>query len=216
MNLINDKKIFDFFSETKNGVEALTKSEIKNTKTYNEKRVKDFATGRFCAKQAIENLGLYNIDILTGVEGKPIWPSGLVGSISHCESLTGAIIARKSDYISLGLDIEEIGNVTTDLWEYLFTESEKMFLIGFEDPEKQREQSTILFSMKESFYKLQNPVTNTFLDFLEVELKCTSGRYYLNLLHPINLHERLNSETEVFVKKYNNIIITFCYWHNTH
>ena len=216
MNLINEKKIFSFFSETKKGVEELTKNEIKNTTSYNEKRLNDFATGRFCAKKAIEISGISSIDLLIGLEGKPIWPIDLVGSISHSESLTGAIIASQSDFISLGLDIEEIGNVTSDLWDYLFTETEKKFLRGFEDPKKQMEQSTILFSMKESFYKLQNPVTNTFLDFLEVELKCTSGRYYLNLLHPINLHERLNSETEVFVKKYDNIIITFCYWHNTH
>jgi len=215
MNIINGNKIFSFFTETKKGDKELTSNEIKCTTGYNEKRLNDFVTGRFCAKTAIEKLGHSNIEVLIGLEGRPQWPFDLVGSISHSESLTGAIIAYKSDYISLGVDIEEIGNVTVDLWDFLFTKSEKDFLKGFNDPKKQIEQSTILFSMKESFYKLQNPITNIFLDFLDVEIKLVSGVYHINVICPFKKHEKLSTETEIFFKKYNNVIITFCSWANS-
>ena len=70
---------------------------------------------------------------------------------------------------SLGLDIEVIGRVTKDLWDFVFTESEKMYLSGLSENEKLF-KSTALFSIKEAFYKFQRPITKVFLDFLEVEV----------------------------------------------
>jgi len=93
----------------------------------------------------------------------------LWGSISHCDSLAGAIVAKKSDHISLGLDNEEIGRVTPDFFDLVFTENEKRYLSSF-TRRKLEEQSTAIFSIKEAFYKFQHPLTNTFLDFLDVEV----------------------------------------------
>jgi phosphopantetheinyl transferase (holo-ACP synthase) len=104
-----------------------------------------------------------------GEDGAPIWPEGIVGSISHCDSLTGAIVAKSSVHISLGLDIEEIGSVTVDLWDLVFTENERKYLSVLTEKEM-LVQSTAIFSIKEAFYKFQHPLTNTFLDFLDVEV----------------------------------------------
>jgi hypothetical protein len=52
------------------------------------------------------------VTIPIGKEKEPVWPEVIVGSISHCDTLMGAIVAKKSDHVSLGLDIEEIGRVT--------------------------------------------------------------------------------------------------------
>ena len=133
------------------------------------KRLSDFSTGRYCAIKALEQLGINNSIIPIGKDREPIWPEGIVGSISHCDSLTGAIVAKSSDHISLGLDIEEIGRVTPDLWDLVFTENEKNYLFRLSD-EDILVQSTAIFSIKEAFYKFQHPLTKTFLDFLDVEV----------------------------------------------
>ena len=133
------------------------------------KRLSDFSTGRYCAIKALEQLGIQDVIIPIGEDRAPIWPEGIVGSISHCDSLTGAIVAKSSDHISLGLDIEEIGRVTPDLWDLVFTENEKNYLFRLSD-EDILVQSTVIFSIKEAFYKFQHPLTKTFLDFLDVEV----------------------------------------------
>lgn len=129
----------------------------------------DFSTGRYCALKALEQLGIKEVTIPIGEDREPIWPEGIAGSISHCDSLTGAIVAKSSDHISLGLDIEEIGRVTPDLWDLVFTENEKNYLSGLSVDEI-LVQSTAIFSIKEAFYKFQHPLTKTFLDFLDVEV----------------------------------------------
>jgi 4'-phosphopantetheinyl transferase EntD len=103
-----------------------------------------------------------------------------VGSISHCDRLTGAIVAKNTHHISLGLDIEEIGRVTPDLWDLVFTESEKKYLLGLSKIEKEV-KSTAIFSVKEAFYKFQHPLTKTFLDFLDVEV-CLEDFSRINVL----------------------------------
>jgi len=137
---------------------------------FSPKRLADFSTGRYCALKALGQLGIYDAIIPIGEDRAPIWPEGIVGSISHCDSLTGAIVAKSSDHISLGLDIEEIGRVTLDLWDLVFTENEKKYLAGLSDEDK-LVQSTVIFSIKEAFYKFQYPLTKTFLDFLDVEVE---------------------------------------------
>jgi 4'-phosphopantetheinyl transferase EntD len=151
----------------------LDKLSISSNHQFSPKRLTDFSTGRYCAMKALEQLGIKDAIIPIGIDREPIWPDGIVGSISHCDSLAGAIVAKKSEHISLGLDIEEIGRVTSDLWDLVFTEKEKSYLISFTG-RKLEEQSTLIFSVKEAFYKFQHPLTKTFLDFLDVEVSLPS------------------------------------------
>ena len=151
----------------------LDKLSISFNHQFSPKRLVDFSTGRYCALKALEQLGIQDATIPIGADRAPIWPDGIVGSISHCDSLTGAIVAKTSDHISLGLDIEEIGNVTPDLWDLVFTENEKKYLSGLTEKEI-LVQSTLIFSIKEAFYKYQHPLTKTFLDFLDVEVSLPS------------------------------------------
>lgn len=136
---------------------------------FSPKRLYDFSTGRYCAIKSLEQLGIKDAIIPIGKDREPIWPEGIVGSISHCDILTGAIVAKVSEYNSLGLDIEEIDRVTPDIWGLVFTENEKRYLNSLLENE-QVVQSTAIFSAKEAFYKFQYPITKTFLDFLDVEV----------------------------------------------
>ncbi len=147
----------------------LHKIDLPPNQQFSPKRLADYSFGRYCATKALEQLEIKDVIIPIGKDREPIWPEGIVGSISHCDRLVGAIVAKSSDYISLGLDIEEIGRVTPDLWDLVFTENEKNYLSGLSSDDI-LVQSTAIFSIKEAFYKFQHPLTKTFLDFLDVEV----------------------------------------------
>jgi 4'-phosphopantetheinyl transferase EntD len=153
----------------------LDKLSISSNHQFSPKRLTDLVTGRYCAIKALEQLGIQDATIPIGADRAPIWPEGIVGSISHCDSLAGAIVSKKKDHISLGLDIEEIGKVTPDLWDLVFTENEKSYLHSISDTEREA-QSTAIFSLKEAFYKFQFPITRTFLDFTDVEADLQTGK----------------------------------------
>lgn len=168
ISLFESKKIHNYFTSDKQGLNFHNLTLPPNHQ-FSPKRLSDFSTGRYCAKMALEQLDIKDVIIPIGKDREPIWPEGIVGSISHCDSFAGAIVAKSDQYISLGLDIEEIGRVTPDLWDLVFTQKEKDFLLSLSDKEIQ-EKSTAIFSIKEAFYKFQHPLTKTFLDFLDVEV----------------------------------------------
>ena len=188
---------------------SLDKLSLPQNHNYSPKRLADFSTGRYCATKALEQIGIENAIIPIGKDREPIWPEGIVGSISHCDSLTGAIVAKSSDHISLGLDIEEIGRVTPDLWDLVFTENEKNYLSGLSEKEV-LVQSTVIFSAKEAFYKFQHPITLTFLDFLDVEVTLPHMHRIMILKTNVSKMEILQNHTvDVLVKE--KVVVTILY-----
>lgn len=185
------------------------KLTLPQNHNYSPQRLTDFSTGRYCAIKALEKSGIYDAIIPIGVDREPIWPEGIVGSISHCDSLTGAIVAKGSDHISLGLDIEEIGRVTPDLWDLVFTENEKNYLSGLSEREMLL-QSTAIFSTKEAFYKFQHPITKTFLDFLDVEVAIPDMHRIMILKNNVPKMEILQNHTVDLLAK-EKVVVTILY-----
>ena len=190
---------------------SLHKLAIPPNHQFSPKRLTDFSTGRYCAIKALEQLGIKDAIIPIGKDREPIWPDGVVGSISHCDTLVGAIVAKKSKHISLGLDIEEIGRVTPDLFDLVFTEKEKSYLSSFKG-RKLEEQSTLIFSMKEAFYKMQFPLTKTFLDFKDVEIEINNACFYLKILTEFPSKNKLPILNEIFYLLDKNIVITYAFY----
>ena len=129
-NKISDfglNKIHSFFTSDKL-ILPFSQLALPTNHKFSDKRLSDFSTGRYCAKKALEELGLFDLIIPIGKDREPIWPDGIVGSISHCDSMVGSIVALKENYNSIGLDIEEIGKVEEELWDLLFTAKEIAFL----------------------------------------------------------------------------------------
>lgn len=71
-----------------------------------ERRRKEFATARRCAREALATLGAPSGALLAGERREPLWPAGVVGSITHCVGYRAAAVARSGDLASLGLDAE--------------------------------------------------------------------------------------------------------------
>lgn len=46
-------------------------------------RVREFATGRWCARQTLSKLGIVGFSPLADPSRAPIWPEGIAGTITH-------------------------------------------------------------------------------------------------------------------------------------
>ena len=73
------------------------------------KRRNEFITVRYCARLALEELGVPPVPILKGDKGEPCWPDGVVGSLTHCEGFRGAAVGRHDAVRSVGIDAEPHG-----------------------------------------------------------------------------------------------------------
>ena len=129
------------------------------------KRRRQFASGRHYAREAMNRLSGIDAPILRNENGRPIWPAGLIGSISHNERLAAAAVSN-GPLRGVGIDVEDvhrIGNARPRLQRKLFTAPERSGIRA--DPR----QGTVLFSAKEAAYKAINPLVGRYIGFQEVE-----------------------------------------------
>jgi 4'-phosphopantetheinyl transferase EntD len=115
-----------------------------------EKRRRDFALGRACARAALAGLGHGDAVIAKGDDGAPIWPAGIVGAITHTKGYAAALVGEACNFPNIGIDAERAGGVTEDLWPRLFTYAEQETLRSHSDPML---AATMFFSAKEASYK---------------------------------------------------------------
>ena len=97
-----------------------------------------------------------------------------MGSLSHTGDLCLAAVARSSDFIGLGVDIEHRGRVSRDLWPVIFSSAE---IRGIEAEREGMADllASVLFGAKEAYFKFQFPIWAEWLDFLEVEAEAQDG-----------------------------------------
>ncbi len=138
------------------------------------KRRREFAEGRACARKALEALGLSHVPLLVGPDRAPVWPSGAVGSITHCAGFVGAVVARRELLKSLGLDAEIAAPLNPDLARRICTARELAW-IDTAMPPAHADWLKVFFCAKEAVYKCVAPVTGAALDFLEVEVAVASS-----------------------------------------
>ena len=120
-------------------------------------REKEYILGRYCAQQALRDMNFHCNLIQSSPHGFPIWPDGIVGSISHSKGLCLSAVAKSSDFQAIGIDVEQFDRMKESSIERIVHSKEKA-QIG-EDLIK----ATLLFSIKEAFYKAQYPIFKTCL-----------------------------------------------------
>ncbi len=131
-----------------------------------EKRRRQFASGRHFARLAITRLAGVAPPIPRDKKtGRPVWPEGMVGSISHSESLAAAVVSRAT-WRGLGIDVEDahrFDQASPRLRRKLFTEREQS------RNRTHPRADAVLFSGKEAAYKAVNPLVGKYIGFREVE-----------------------------------------------
>ncbi|WP_168734328.1 4'-phosphopantetheinyl transferase family protein [Pseudothauera nasutitermitis] len=148
------------------------------------KRRTEFAAGRICAARSLRKLGVIAEFPLPVRDRLPVWPSGVLGSISHCATMAVAMTAMKSRYCALGVDVESLidPGVALEIQPSVCRDGE---WIGLENHVPCRARSvTLLFSAKEALYKALYPLTGRFEDFHAAEFcGCEAGALVLRLTH---------------------------------
>ena len=132
-----------------------------------EKRKREFATVRLCARSALAQLGVPPCPILPGATREPQWPNGIVGSMTHCDGYRAAAVARLGSAVSIGVDAEPHAPLPDGLEESMTLPEERRALARLRASHPDVAWDRLLFSAKESVYKAWFPLTGRWLDFSE-------------------------------------------------
>ncbi|GGJ50842.1 4'-phosphopantetheinyl transferase family protein [Streptomyces brasiliensis] len=135
------------------------------------KRRREFSAVRACARRAMDKLGVPPQAVVTGASGAPVWPAGLVGSMTHSDDYCAAALARATDLASLGIDAEPHSPLPDDVASFVFLPTEAERLRGLAADHPAVHWDRILFSAKESVYKAWFPLTGKWLDFAEADIE---------------------------------------------
>jgi 4'-phosphopantetheinyl transferase EntD len=148
-------------------------------------RRREFAAGRASARAAMRRLGVEAISIPAAPDRSPIWPPGLAGSITHCEGYCAAAVARAEDVLSLGIDAERHLPLPEGVERLVCTEPERAW-IAERGPDG-IQWGLVVFSAKESYYKVWRPLARSWLDYLGAELRIDpdGGTFEVTPLVPI-------------------------------
>lgn len=133
------------------------------------KRRREFYAGRMAAHRAMEALGRLPEPVPMGADRAPIWPDGIVGTVSHCRDACVAVLGLSADYQALAVDIEPDEALPEDVAETVCLPTERDWLGRLPEGERAR-AARLIFSAKECAFKLQYPVTRKLLDFKDVEI----------------------------------------------
>lgn len=117
-----------------------------------EKRRREFALGRACARAALAAMGVEAAAIGRDPRGAPLWPTGVVGSITHTEGYTCALVGAAARFSAMGVDAERVGGVGDELLPRLFDDAERARLMAMDDAQR-RIAATLGFSAKEACFK---------------------------------------------------------------
>lgn len=134
-----------------------------------ETRRREFTTARVCAREALETLGFRPIPILQDQRRAPIWPDGVVGSITHCTGFRAAAVARNDAVRSLGIDAEPQSPLPDGVADLILTARERAKL-RVSPGSLPDEIERLIFVIKESIYKAWYPLTNCWLGFQDVSV----------------------------------------------
>jgi len=180
------------------------------------KRRAEFLAGRYCAQQALIKLGIQNTFVEIAKNRNPVWPAGIVGSISHDRDNAIAIVkTEKSPNSIVGVDIERwIGESDLQNMRNMIVSDEEYCLLikaGLDATQA----ITLGFSAKESFFKAAYKIVKEYFGFEEAkitEIHRSPHRAYLKLSINDSLKTKLltRHEYEITFLFESERVITIC------
>lgn len=149
-------------------------------------RRREFAAGRRAARKAMAALGLERAPIPMSDDRSPLWPEGVIGTITHDSTTCLAAVAREGTCIGLGLDIESDTGLDRNYFNTLLTEDEKD-RVAHLPVLQQAFEAKLIFSAKECAYKAQFRQSRVIFDFqtLEIEFIPDTDRFIATYQRPI-------------------------------
>lgn len=151
-----------------------------------EKRRREFVTARACARDALARLGLPPQPLPSGSRGEPIWPDGIVGSITHCAGYRACAVASGRELSTIGVDAELAEPLPAGLVGDIALPEERRAIERLAAADPGVSWDRLLFSIKESIYKAWFPLARSWLGFEDasVSIDRERGSFAAHLLVP--------------------------------
>ncbi len=137
------------------------------------KRKAEFLAGRLCAHKSLEKIGHGNHSVDIGHNRCPVWPQGVVGSISHTKSTAISMVSCDTHTTGLGVDIENImcPDIANKIYTQIIDNTEyALYLSEFRQKLEFTLFLTIIFSAKECLFKALYPRVNRYFGFSSARL----------------------------------------------
>ncbi|MEP4199152.1 MAG: 4'-phosphopantetheinyl transferase superfamily protein [Aliishimia sp.] len=155
------------------------------------KRQSEYLAGRSLAQTGLRQLGYPQTDIPKGAKGAPKWPEGVSGSISHSKGTCICLLYPSSQAL-VGVDIETIAKdrAVTAILRMAFNSQERD-LAEAQTTYDIATLATLLFSAKETLYKLLFPLVGKYFGFPCAEMRDLPNSSVLRLHLTRELHPKL-------------------------
>lgn len=135
------------------------------------RRRAEYAQVRACARRAMVRLGLPAGPVPSGPDRAPIWPNGLIGSMTHCDGYRAAALALVGEVVTIGIDAEVNGPLPAGVLDYVSMPSERAWVSEYTAVSPSVNWDRLLFSAKEAVFKAWYPLTGRWLGFEQAELR---------------------------------------------
>lgn len=149
---------------------ALHPVEVEQIGGAVEKRRVEFAAARACAREAMTRLGVPTGPIVRGGRGMPVWPPGVVGTLTHTDGLRAAALAPTDRVRSLGLDVEPHGPLSDGVLDAVSLPEEAAWVRAARAEVGSVHWDRLLFTAKEATYKAWFPLTRRWLGFADARI----------------------------------------------
>jgi 4'-phosphopantetheinyl transferase EntD len=157
------------FGEAPGGV--LLPEEEKVIAQAVEPRRREYAAVRSCARACLGRLGYRPVPILPGLGGAPVWPAGVLGSMTHCSGYAAAAVGPLPRISAVGIDAEPDAPLPDGVLELVATPAERDRLTATRPESDGPNWDRLLFSAKEAVYKAWFPLVGDWLDHQEAEIR---------------------------------------------
>ncbi len=132
--------------------------------------------GRAAARAALETLGRPPAPILRGPHREPLWPDGIVGSITHADGLAVAALAEQHRCAGIGIDLEHRDRFFPELVQHVAFADEREWLASLTDRAR-ADSAVALFSAKEAIFKAVFPIVGVWFGFEAARLRSVEGGF---------------------------------------
>ncbi|KQV30520.1 4'-phosphopantetheinyl transferase [Massilia sp. Root335] len=131
------------------------------------RRQAEFFAGRLAARHALARLHAASYEVPIGAMREPVWPPGIVGSISHSRQYAAAVALAAGRRCGVGIDIEHVvtAEMQASLLATALSRAEFDGLRRLDTALSIAARVTIAFSAKESLYKGAFGSVGRFFDF---------------------------------------------------
>lgn len=133
------------------------------------KRKAEYAVGRYCALNALKEIGNEQI-VERNPDRSPKWPPSMLGSITHTKAFSMAAVGFKENWSGIGIDTEFISPATQiESFSKQFI-SPAEFDLRIHTGLTKEEYFYAVFSAKESIFKCLYPSVMNFFGFFDVQI----------------------------------------------